>query len=62
MKPRKISFVFVLLLACLFVLDACDPPEMTSAKVYLQQNNLQAAEEQLLQAIQKCPDSAQAYL
>jgi len=62
MKPRKISFVFVLLLACLFILDACDPPEITSAKVYLQQNNLQAAEEQLLQAIQKYPDNAQAYL
>jgi len=62
MNPKKISIFLVLLLASLFILDACDPPEVTSAKVYLQQNNLQAAEEQLNLAIQKYPDNAQAYL
>lgn len=62
MNPKKFSVLFAVLLACLFVLDACDPPEITSAKVYLQQNNPQAAEEQLLLAIQKYPDNAQAYL
>ncbi|MFA7709820.1 MAG: tetratricopeptide repeat protein [Candidatus Neomarinimicrobiota bacterium] len=62
MNPKKIVVFFVLLMTCLFVLDACDPPEITSAKVYLQQNNLEAAEEQLLLAIQKYPDNAQAYL
>jgi Flp pilus assembly protein TadD len=43
-------------------LDACDPPEITSAKVYLQQNNSQAAEEQLKLAIEKYPDNSQAYM
>jgi len=62
MSSKKITVLLVLVLAGLFFLDACDPPEITSAKVYLQQNNSQAAEEQLKLAIEKYPDNSQAYM
>lgn len=62
MNPKKITVILTLVLASLFFLDACDPPEITSAKVYLQQNNSQAAEEQLQMAIQKYPENVQAYI
>lgn len=62
MNPKKITVILALVLTGLFFLDACDPPEITSAKVYLQQNNPKAAEEQLLLAVEKYPDNAQAYL
>ncbi|MFH1213629.1 MAG: tetratricopeptide repeat protein [Candidatus Neomarinimicrobiota bacterium] len=62
MNPKKIAVIFALALIGMFFLDACDPPEITSAKVYFQQNNPVAAEEQLLLAIKKYPENSQAYL
>lgn len=56
---RKLS-ILAMVFAVVFLLSQCEPPEITSAKVYLQQNNPKAAEEQLLLALQKYPDNADA--
>jgi len=60
MQLVKKSLLLGLSLILISMLSQCEPPEITSAKVYLQQNNPQAAEDQLLQALQKYPDNAQA--
>jgi tetratricopeptide (TPR) repeat protein len=60
MKSTKITILLVLSAVFVLNLSQCEPPEITSAKVYLQQNNPKAAEEQLLQALEKYPDNAQA--
>ena len=51
---RIVLLLGTLVLICL-LLSTCQSPEITSAKVYLQQNNLPAAEEQLMIAMGKEP-------
>ena len=55
MKLRILLFTLALFLLLSFFLPSCQSPEVTSAKVYLQQNNIPAAKEQLLIALQKEP-------
>jgi len=62
MKTTASVILFCLIVTGLMLINACDPPEITSAKVYFQQNNIKAAEEQLLLAIQKYPENSQAPL
>jgi tetratricopeptide (TPR) repeat protein len=50
MKNLKIMVILVILAAIAMMFSACSSPEMTSAKVYLQQDNLEKAKEQLLLA------------
>lgn len=55
MKRRILLNIFVMSLLGVLFLDSCQSPEVTSAKVYFQQNNIPAAEEQLLIALEKEP-------
>lgn len=55
MKSRILLSIFGMFLLGLFFLASCQSPEVTSAKVYFQQNNIPAAEEQLLIALEKEP-------
>ena len=55
MKLKTLILALSALVMFSFFLNSCQSPEVTSAKVYFQQNNLEAAEEQLLIALQKEP-------
>ncbi|MDO9548216.1 MAG: tetratricopeptide repeat protein [Candidatus Marinimicrobia bacterium] len=55
MKLRILLSTLALFLLLSFFLASCQSPEVTSAKVYFQQNNIDAAEEQLLIALEKEP-------
>lgn len=55
MKLKTLILTLSALVVLSFFLNSCQSPEVTSAKVYFQQNNLEAAEEQLLIALQKEP-------
>jgi len=55
MKPRTLVSTFALFFLLSFFLNSCQSPEVTSAKVYFQQDNIEAAEEQLLIALEKEP-------
>jgi len=55
MKLRILLSTLALFLLLSFFLASCQSPEVTSAKVYFQQNNIEAAEEQLLIALGKEP-------
>jgi len=55
MKRKTLILVLSVFVACPFFMNSCQSPEVTSAKVYFQQNNLDDAEEQLLIALQKEP-------
>jgi len=57
MKLKTLILVPTALVMFSFFLNSCQSPEVTSAKVYFQQNNLDAAEEQLLIALQKEPSN-----
>lgn len=55
MKPKMLAPILIFSAFALLIIDACQSPEVTSAKVYFQQDNLEAAEEQLLIALEKEP-------
>lgn len=61
MKTMKKVGILVVLAALVILLASCTPPEVTSAKVYLQQDNIEKAEEQLLLARQNYPDLAEVH-
>jgi len=50
---------FILITALLFT--GCQPPEVTSAKVYMNDNNFEMALEQAKTAVEKYPDNATAW-
>jgi tetratricopeptide (TPR) repeat protein len=57
MKRRNIiPAISILMLFALFM-SSCQSPEVTSAKVYFQQNNIEAAKEQLMIALEKEPQN-----
>ncbi len=58
---KKTTLFFLTLTICILFLSACTPPEITSAKVYLQQDNAKAAEEQLEKAKDLYPDNPEIY-
>ncbi|MDD5766290.1 MAG: tetratricopeptide repeat protein [Candidatus Marinimicrobia bacterium] len=55
MKTIKVLFAILITVLFALMMPACQSPEVTSAKVYFQQNNVDAAEQQLLLALQKEP-------
>lgn len=55
MKLKTFILTLTVLVTLAFFLTSCQSPEVTSAKVYFQQNNIAAAEEQLLIALEKEP-------
>ena len=55
MKLRILVSTLALFFLLSFFLSSCQSPEVTSAKVYFQQDNIEAAEEQLLIALEKEP-------
>lgn len=55
MKTRILFSALALFFLFSLFLASCQSPEVTSAKVYFQQNNIDAAEEQLLIALKKEP-------
>jgi len=55
MKKLKIVGLMVIFAALTLMLTSCQSPEVTSAKVYLQQENVEKAKEQLLIAKSKEP-------
>ncbi|MBO8130324.1 MAG: tetratricopeptide repeat protein [Candidatus Marinimicrobia bacterium] len=57
LKISNIILVVVLFIGSLIFNISCQSPEVTSAKVYLQQNNPDAAEEQLLIALEREPEN-----
>ena len=57
MKFKLIVLSILVVAISLLYLDSCQSPEVTSAKVYFQQNNIDAAEEQLLKAFQNEPSN-----
>lgn len=63
MKNLKIMGILVIFAALTLMFTACQSPELTSAKVYLQQDNIEKAKEQLLIAKTKEPSNPEvAYL
>ena len=61
MKNLKIVGIFVVFAALTILLTSCQSPEMTSAKVYLQQDNVEKAKEQLELAKTKEPSNPEVY-
>jgi len=61
MKIKRILVVFSLIVLGVFLFTSCQPPELTSAKVYFQQDNLEKAQEQLEIAKEKYPDNPEVY-
>jgi tetratricopeptide (TPR) repeat protein len=57
MKFKLIVLSVLVVAIALLYLGSCQSPELTSAKVYFQQNNIDAAEEQLLKALQNEPSN-----
>lgn len=57
MKFKLIILTVLVTVIALLYLDSCQSPEVTSAKVYFQQNNIDAAEEQLLKALNNEPSN-----
>jgi len=55
MRTKNAIYLLSVFAITLLVITACQSPEVTSAKVYFQQENLDAAEEQLLIALDKEP-------
>jgi len=55
MKLRNLILAFSILILFSLFLNSCQSPEVTSAKVYFQQNNIEAATEQLMIALDKEP-------
>jgi len=55
MRTKPAIYLLSVLVVSLLVMTACQSPEVTSAKVYFQQENIDAAEEQLLIALEKEP-------
>ena len=55
MKTIQVSFAILITVLFALMMSACQSPEVTSAKVYFQQNNVDAAEQQLLSALDKEP-------
>jgi len=60
MKSRY-ALMMILMVAFGIILSACQSKEVTSAKVYLQQDNFDAAIEQLEQAIELYPEDPEAH-
>lgn len=60
MKRNATLVIAILALASLVLLMACQTKEVTSAKVYISQNNWDMAIEQLEQAVQIYPNDAEA--
>jgi len=61
MRIKTVIVSLIVIVLALFFMNACDPPEITSAKVYFQQDNIEKAEEQLDIAKEKYPDNAEVY-
>lgn len=61
MKFKRSLMFFSIFVLALFFLTSCQPPELTSAKVYLQQENVEKAKEQLEKAKEKYPDNPEVY-
>ena len=57
MKQNKVFSVLLLTIIFTILFTACQTPEMTSAKVYFQQDNIEKATEQLLIAKQNEPSN-----
>jgi tetratricopeptide (TPR) repeat protein len=57
MKDKLIVLTVLTVVIALLFLGSCQSPEVTSAKVYFQQNNLEGAEEQLLKALNNEPSN-----
>lgn len=57
----KRSIILMLLIAAALLFVACQPKEVTSAKVYIQQNNYPDALNQLREAAEMYPDNANVY-
>ena len=57
MKIKELAILISVLLLVSFLMTTCQSPEVTSAKVYFQQDNIDAAEEQLLIALEKEPQN-----
>jgi len=57
MKIKEIVILISVLLLVSLIMTTCQSPEVTSAKVYFQQDNIDAAEEQLLIALEKEPQN-----
>lgn len=60
MKLRN-EFLIVLFISLIFLSSCIQAPEVTSAKVYIQQDNIKLAKEQLEIAKRKYPDNAEVY-
>lgn len=61
MKIRNILTFIGIFVFALLLLNSCQPPELTSAKVYIQQENMEKAKEQLELAKDKYPDNPEVY-
>lgn len=61
MKINRILVLLSVFVVALFLLTSCQPPEITSAKVYFQQDNIEKAKEQLEIAKEKYPDNPEVY-
>jgi tetratricopeptide (TPR) repeat protein len=61
MKIKRILVLFGVAILGVFLMTSCQPPELTSAKVYFQQDNLEKAKEQLEIAKDKYPDNPEVY-
>lgn len=61
MKAKSIYSVLLLVVVSATLFFACQSKEVTSAKVYIQQNNWDKAIEQLEMAIKAYPNDAEAY-
>ncbi len=59
MKNLRIAGILVVFVALTLMLTSCQSPEVTSAKVYLQQDNIEKAQEQLEIAKEKEPENAE---
>ena len=57
MSTKPAIYLLSVLALSLLIMTACQSPEVTSAKVYFQQENIDAAEEQLLIALEKEPQN-----
>ncbi len=60
MKPRLLASA-VLMVGFIVIFTACQTKEVTSAKVYIQQDNWDKAIEQLEMAVEMYPDDAEAH-
>ncbi len=61
MKIKTVIVSLGIIVLALLFMHACDPPEITSAKVYFQQENIEKAAEQLEIAKEKYPDNPDVF-